>query len=56
MHYPRADAALEFNLECRCGSPNCRGKLGYYSELPEATKQHYVGFVSAYFATPRPGA
>jgi hypothetical protein len=55
-HYPRADEALEFSLECRCGSPNCRGKLGYYSELSAATKQRYEGFVSAYFATPRPCA
>ncbi len=56
MHYPRADESLEFSLECQCGSPDCRGKLGYYSELPETVKRHYAGFVSAYFATPQPNS
>src|SRR6185436_9610788 len=33
QHYNRENTRMEFNLECRCGSVNCRGKLGYYSEL-----------------------
>jgi hypothetical protein len=47
-HYERIDPSLEFDLTCLCNSPNCRGKLGYYSELPEAAKNKYRGFVSNY--------
>jgi hypothetical protein len=47
-HYERPDPALEFDLTCLCGSKNCRGKMGYYSELPVEIKEKYKGFVSDY--------
>lgn len=47
-HYRRENPELEFSLSCRCGSPNCRGKLGYYSELPADLKRAYAGFVADY--------
>lgn len=47
-HYPRDNPTLEFDLTCKCGSSKCRGKLGYYSELPDSLKQAYAGFISQY--------
>ena len=47
-HYERSDPALEFDLTCRCGSENCRGKMGYYSELSDELKAKYKGFISDY--------
>jgi len=47
-HYERSDPALEFDLTCRCGSENCRGRLGYYSELPDELKERYRGYISDY--------
>lgn len=35
-------------LVCQCGAPNCRGRIGSYSELPEAVKQRYAGFIADY--------
>lgn len=36
------------NRICKCGSKNCRGKLGAYKELPEKLKETYKGFISEY--------
>ena len=47
-HYERSDPALDFDLTCRCGAKNCRGKFGYYSELPDELKERYKGFISDY--------
>jgi hypothetical protein len=47
-HYERPDPALEFDLICLCGAKNCRGKMGYYSELPDELKEKYKGFISDY--------
>ncbi len=47
-HHQRADPALEFDLTCHCGSKYCRGKMGYYSELPDRLKEKYKGFISDY--------
>lgn len=47
-HYERPSPDLEFDLTCRCGATRCRGRFGYYSELPEALKEEYRGFVSDY--------
>jgi HAMP domain-containing protein len=47
-HYERQRPELDFDLTCRCGSKNCRGKLGYYSELSDELKATYRGLVSAY--------
>jgi hypothetical protein len=47
-HCERPDPALEFDLVCLCGSGNCRGKMGYYSELPDELKKKYEGFISDY--------
>jgi uncharacterized protein len=51
-HYERDDPALEFDLTCHCGSVICRGKLGYYSELPHELKEKYAGFISDYLLRP----
>lgn len=53
-HYDRRNPELEFSLECRCGSPACRGRLGYYSELSEAIRQAYTGFIADYLTQPAP--
>ena len=47
-HYPRVNPADEFDLTCLCGEPNCRGKLGYYSELPASLKNAYGSFILPY--------
>lgn len=47
-HYERDDPALEFDLTCHCGTLICRGKLGYFSELPSELKEKYAGFISDY--------
>ena len=56
MHYPRNDPRLEFDLSCACGSPECRGKMGYYSELSEELKQKYQGFFAPYLLSEPPPA
>jgi SET domain-containing protein len=49
-HYPRRDPSDEFDLGCRCASARCRGRLGYWSELPEDVKAEYrrTGMVARY--------
>lgn len=51
MHYPRSDPSQEFELTCRCKSPTCRGRLGYYSELDAELRQKYEGLVAGYLLT-----
>jgi hypothetical protein len=53
MHYPRTNPEEDFDLTCFCGSPDCRGRLGYYSELPEDLKEKYQGYISAYLLLPQ---
>lgn len=47
-HYPRTNPQDEFDLTCHCGSQNCRGRLGYYSELSGELKLKYRGFIAEY--------
>jgi hypothetical protein len=47
-HYPRPNPQDEFDLTCHCGSQNCRGRLGYYSELSDELKVKYRGFTAEY--------
>lgn len=47
-HYTRDDPDLEFSLTCRCEASSCRGRLGYYAELPVDIKKKYEGFVADY--------
>jgi D-alanine-D-alanine ligase len=47
-HYPRHRPELEFDLACRCGNPNCRGRFGYYSELSQELIEQYRNWVSNY--------
>lgn len=47
-HYERSDPSLDFDLTCLCGSPNCRGRLGYFSELSDELVAKYAGFISDY--------
>jgi hypothetical protein len=49
-HYPRQDPRDDFSLTCSCGSPQCRGRLGYYSELPEDIRRQYQGCFASYLA------
>lgn len=48
QHYARSNPAEEFDLSCHCGADNCRGRLGYYSELDKALREKYAGYISAY--------
>lgn len=36
------------DLVCKCGSKNCRSKLGSYADIPNKLKKKYKGFVSEY--------
>lgn len=54
MHYPRSDPALDFSLDCCCESPDCQGRLGYYSELTQEYKDKYRGFISDYLVNGTP--
>ena len=47
-HYPRTDAQGEFSLACGCGTARCRGRLGYYSELPDELRREYARYTSSY--------
>lgn len=53
-HYPRLDPSQDFDLACCCGAPNCRGRLGYYSELSQAQRDAYQGCISEYLLRPAP--
>jgi SET domain-containing protein len=33
-------------MDCKCGSENCRGKIGSYKNMPEETRKRYKGFIS----------
>ncbi len=50
-HYERPSPELDFDLTCRCGAPNCRGRFGHYAELSPASKEKYRGFISDYLAS-----
>lgn len=56
-HFPRPNPQDEFDLTCHCGSQNCRGRLGYYSELSGELKMKYRGFIAEYLVRreSRPG-
>ena len=50
MHYERIDPGkgIRWEFACTCNTPTCRGRMGYYSELPQALRDRYRGFVSGY--------
>ncbi len=48
MHYPRPNPEEEFDLTCHCNAENCRGRLGYYSELDEVLKEKNAGYFCDY--------
>jgi uncharacterized protein len=48
QHYARSNPAEEIDLSCHCGADDCRGRLGYFSELDESLKEKYAGYISAY--------
>lgn len=50
MHYERIDPGkgIRWEFTCACNTPTCRGRMGYYSELPQALRDKYRGFVSGY--------
>ena len=50
-HYPRANPELDFDLTCYCDAKNCRGRMGYYSELSDELKAHYRGYISGYLVS-----
>ena len=54
MHYPRTNPELDFELTCYCNAKNCRGRLGYYSELSDELKANYRGFLSEYLVSNTP--
>lgn len=47
-HYPRFDPGDEFDQTCLCGSPGCRGRIGYYSELNYEMKEKYGPYFADY--------
>lgn len=49
--YAYGDEIAEEDLVCKCGSRNCRGKLGSWSDLSEGLRKKYKGFVSEYVLT-----
>lgn len=49
-HYERSRPEWDFDLTCHCGAAGCRGRFGYYSELPLTLKEKYRGFISDYLA------
>jgi uncharacterized protein len=44
--YEYGDEMTEEERLCKCGSEQCRGKLGCYKELPDDIKKKYEGYVS----------
>ncbi len=38
----------DWELECRCGSPACRGLISGFRNLPKDKREKYQGFVSGY--------
>ena len=40
----------DFEFDCGCGAPNCRGRIGDFKHLPESTRRRYadLGIVPAY--------
>jgi uncharacterized protein len=55
QHYTRDDPNLDFDLTCYCGTQNCRGRLGYYTELSPELRVKYKGYLSAYLLRGEPG-
>lgn len=35
-----------WRMKCRCGSKDCRGKIGAFRNMPENVRQKYAGFIS----------
>jgi uncharacterized protein len=49
MIVPRYDnSKLKQDIQCNCGSNDCRGKFGSYEELPEQLREKYKGYISDY--------
>ncbi|HCS90654.1 MAG: SET domain-containing protein-lysine N-methyltransferase [Thiohalocapsa sp. PB-PSB1] len=36
----------QWQLDCQCGSPNCRGRMAGFAALPESVRESYQGFIS----------
>jgi len=49
-HYERSDPGkgIRWEFACACNTLSCRGRMGYYSELPQALRDRYRGFVAGY--------
>lgn len=40
----------DWHMDCRCGTKNCRKRIGSFDELPKSIKEKYKGFVSEWLA------
>lgn len=36
----------DWRMECQCGSPDCRGTIGSYDNMPHAVREKYRGYIS----------
>lgn len=52
--YATSQKSFPFRFHCRCGSPECRGEIGDYNELPEQRKYLYLsmGVIAPYLIQP----
>lgn len=49
MVVPRYDKnILKQDIECKCGSKNCRGEFGSFEKLDKRLRKKYNGFISEY--------
>lgn len=36
----------DFRMECKCGTPTCRGVVGAFSLMPQDVRERYRGYIS----------
>jgi len=52
--YATSQKSFPFRFHCRCGSQDCRGEIGDYSEIPDYRKifYHSMGIIAPYLMQP----
>lgn len=36
----------DWRMECRCGTPSCRKRIGSFASLPQSIREGYEGYIS----------
>lgn len=46
--YEMTERSTWWQMRCRCGSPDCRKRIGDYRNMPKPVREKYKGYISSW--------